>query len=53
MKKPKKHKQSNLTVRFPEDLLEKIRQIAKRDERSINSEIIYLLKKAIGEYKSA
>jgi hypothetical protein len=37
------------TVRFPRDLLEKVRQRAKRDRRSINQEIIWLIEEAMGE----
>ncbi len=33
----------NVSVRFPEDLYEKIRQSAEHDRRSINSQILALV----------
>lgn len=34
-------------IRVPEDIWEKIRELATKEERSINSEIVYILKKYI------
>lgn len=36
-------------IRVPEEIWEKIREIAIEEERSINSEIVYILKKYIEE----
>ena len=38
-------------IRVPEEIWEKIREIATEEERSINSEIVYILKKYIEEQK--
>lgn len=38
-------------IRVPEDIWEEIRKIAEKEERSINSQIIYILKKFIEEKK--
>jgi hypothetical protein len=35
------------SVRFPLDVLETVKQAAKEDERTINSEIIWLIRKAL------
>lgn len=32
-------------IRIPEELWDKLRKIAEKEERSINSEIIYIIKK--------
>ncbi len=34
-------------IRIPEELWDKLRKIAEKEERSINSEIIYIIKKYI------
>lgn len=34
-------------IRVPEEIWEKIKEIAMEEERSINSEIVYILKKYI------
>ena len=36
-------------IRVPEEIWEKIKEIAIEEERSINSEIVYILKKYIEE----
>jgi len=41
-------KEKRFSVRFPLDVLEAVKQAAKEDERSINSEVIWLLRKALG-----
>lgn len=38
-------------IRVPEDLWEKIRRISIEEERSINAQIIYILKKYIEEHQ--
>jgi hypothetical protein len=35
------------SVRFPLDVLEAVKQAAKEDERPINSEIVWLIRKAL------
>ena len=37
-------KEKRFSVRFPLDVLESIKQIAKEDNRSINSEIIWIVR---------
>jgi len=37
-------------IRIPEEIREEIRKISENEERSINSQIIYILKKYIEEY---
>jgi hypothetical protein len=44
-------KEKRFSVRFPLDLLEAVKQAAKEDERSINSEIVWLLRKALATRK--
>lgn len=39
----------NSNVRIPEDIWEEIRKIAQEENRSINSQIIFILKKYIEE----
>ncbi len=41
----------NSNVRIPEDIWEEIRKIAQEENRSINSQIIFILKKYIEEQK--
>ena len=36
-------------LRIPEELWEKLKKIAQKEERSINSQIIYIIKKYIEE----
>ena len=36
-------------IRVPEEIWEEIKKIANKEERSMNSEIIYILKKYIEE----
>jgi len=36
-------------IRIPEDIWEKIKEIAQTEERSMNAQIIYILKKFIEE----
>lgn len=39
----------NSQIRVPEDIWEKIKEIAENEERSINAQIIYILKKFVEE----
>jgi hypothetical protein len=41
--------EKRFSVRFPPDVLETVKQLAKEDGRSINSEIIWLLKERIDQ----
>lgn len=38
-------------IRVPEEIWEKIKEIAQNEERSMNAQIIYILKKYIEEYE--
>ena len=38
-------------IRVPEDLWEELRKIAEKEERSINSQLIFIIKKYIEEQK--
>ena len=40
--------QSN--IRVPEDIWDKIREISEEEERSMNAQIVYILKKYIEEH---
>jgi hypothetical protein len=41
------------SVRFPLDVLEAVKQAAKEDERPINSEIVWLIRKALEARKGS
>lgn len=41
----------NSNVRIPEEIWEEIKKIAQEENRSINSQIIFILKKFIEEQK--
>lgn len=45
--KTKKKEKFPWTMRIPQELLEEVRTLAEMHERSVNGEIIYLLKKAM------
>ncbi len=38
-------------IRVPEDLWEELKKIADKEERSVNAQIIYLIKKCVEENK--
>ena len=38
-------------IRVPEDLWEELKKIAEKEERSMNAQIIYLIKKCVDENK--
>lgn len=38
-------------IRVPEDLWEELKKIANKEERSINAQLIYIIKKYIEENK--
>ena len=42
----------NSQIRIPEELWDKIKEISENEERSINSQIVYILKKYIEEYEN-
>jgi hypothetical protein len=41
------------SVRFPLDVLEAVKQAAREDERPINSEIVWLIRKGLAERKGS
>ena len=41
----------NSQIRIPEELWNKIKEISEKEERSINSQIIYILKTYAEEYE--
>jgi len=43
--------EKRFSVRFPLDVLESIKQLAKEDERSINSEVIWILREYVSSRK--
>lgn len=38
-------------IRVPEELWEKLKEIAEKEERSINSQLIYIIKKYLEEHQ--
>lgn len=38
-------------IRVPEEIWNKIREISEKEERSINAQIVYILKKFAEEYE--
>lgn len=44
-------KEQKLTVRFPVGMLEDLREMAQEDTRSLNSEIIWIIRVAIDRRK--
>lgn len=41
----------NSQIRIPEELWDKLKEISEQEERSINSQMVYILKKFIEEYE--
>ncbi len=41
----------NSQIRVPEELWDKLKEISENEERSINAQLIYILKKYIEEYE--
>lgn len=41
----------NLTLRLPEEIYKELRKIALEEERSINGQIVYIIKKYIEDKK--
>jgi predicted transcriptional regulator len=37
----RRENETSITIRFPSDLIEEIKQLAKIEARSINSEVVY------------
>ena len=44
---------TNTNVRIPTEIYEMIRKIAEYEERSINAQIVYILKKYVEDYLKA
>lgn len=42
----------NSQIRVPDELWDKLKEISEKEERSINAQLIYILKKYIEEYES-
>lgn len=40
-----------ITVRLPDDLHERLTQIAEDERRSLNSQIVYMLEKSVVDYE--
>ena len=40
----------NSQIRVPDELWDKLKEISEKEERSINAQLIYILKKYIEEY---
>ena len=38
-------------IRVPEDIWEELKKVADKEERSVNSQIVYIIKKYIEEQK--
>lgn len=43
----------NSQTRVPEELWDKLKEISEKEERSINAQLVYILKKYIEEYEKA
>ncbi|MGW8145099.1 MAG: ribbon-helix-helix domain-containing protein [Anaerolineales bacterium] len=44
---------TNTLLRLPDEIYEKLKKIAKREERSVNAQIVYIIKKYVEEYFSS
>jgi hypothetical protein len=44
---------NKLTIRIPEELYRALREIADQEERSLNSQIVYLLKRGVENTQGA
>lgn len=49
MKTKRDEPEKNLTIRLPERLLQQLRESAMNNERSLNSEVVYILSQAMKE----
>jgi len=38
------------TLRIPEDIYEALKEIAEKEERSVNAQVVYIIKKYIEDY---
>jgi hypothetical protein len=47
MKTKRDQPEKNLTIRLPERLLQQLRESAVNNERSLNSEVVYILNQAM------
>jgi metal-responsive CopG/Arc/MetJ family transcriptional regulator len=45
----KKDKETRITIRFPSTLVEELRQVAQRDARSLNSEVVYAVQQVVAQ----
>jgi hypothetical protein len=41
---------ANFSLRLPDELYEALKEVAKKEERTINAQIVYILKNYIQEY---
>lgn len=41
----------NSQIRVPEEIWEKVREISEQEERSMNAQIVYILKKFVEDYE--
>jgi hypothetical protein len=41
---------TNSNLRIPDELYEKLKEIAKQEDRSINGQIVHIIKRFIREY---
>ena len=46
-----KQEEKRFSVRFPLDVLEAIKEIAKEEKRSINSEIVWIIREYLSQRK--
>ena len=44
---------TNTNLRIPDELYEKLKEIAKLEDRSINSQIVHIIRKYIDEYEKS
>jgi predicted transcriptional regulator len=43
----------NFTFRIPDDLYADLKELAAADDRSVNSELLHLVRRAVGELRAA
>jgi len=47
----KKEQETRITIRFPSDLVEDLKKLAKIEDRSINSEVVHAVREHIARKK--
>ena len=47
----KKEQETRITIRFPSDLVEELKNLAKIEDRSINSEVVHAVREHITRKK--